>query len=53
MDLRLLALETEYARALHAAELAWLRGVLADLRSGQLDWSGLLDDIVPEEESEP
>jgi DNA-binding PadR family transcriptional regulator len=41
---RILLLETEYARALHAAELAWLRGVLADLRSGQLDWSGLLDD---------
>lgn len=49
---RLLVLETEYARALHAAELAWLRGVLADLRSGQLDWSGLLDDVVPGEESE-
>ncbi|WP_206619527.1 PadR family transcriptional regulator [Streptomyces hoynatensis] len=38
---RVLLLETEYARALHAAELAWLHGVLADLRAGELGWSGL------------
>ncbi|WP_203599650.1 PadR family transcriptional regulator [Streptomyces sp. SID10853] len=37
---RLLLLETEYARALHTAELAWLHEVLADLRSGELGWSG-------------
>lgn len=41
---RLLLLETEYARALHATELAWLQDVLGDLRSGRLDWSGPLDD---------
>lgn len=35
---RVLLLETEYARALHSAELAWLRGVLADLRAGALTW---------------
>ncbi|MBA9003598.1 PadR family transcriptional regulator [Thermomonospora cellulosilytica] len=35
---RVLLLETEYARALHTAELAWVRGVLEDLRSGELSW---------------
>ncbi|WP_232383283.1 helix-turn-helix transcriptional regulator [Actinomadura violacea] len=44
---RALLLETEYARALHSAELAWLHGVLADLRSGELDWSGLVNDTGP------
>ncbi|TNY35956.1 PadR family transcriptional regulator [Thermomonospora catenispora] len=37
---RVLLLETEYRRALYTAELAWVRGVLEDLRSGGLDWPG-------------
>lgn len=36
---RLFLLEEEYRRALLAAEVAWLRGVIADLRSGRLTWS--------------
>ncbi|WP_051840065.1 PadR family transcriptional regulator [Streptomyces sp. NRRL F-5126] len=40
---RALLLETEYARALHAAELGWLRAVLSDLRSGDLDWPALVN----------
>lgn len=35
---RVLLLEADYARALRAAELAWLRSTLADLRSGALVW---------------
>ncbi|HEY3873017.1 MAG TPA: PadR family transcriptional regulator [Actinocrinis sp.] len=35
---RVLLLEADYARALRAAELAWLRSALADLRSGALAW---------------
>ena len=37
---RVSLLETEYLRAVTAAELAWLTGVLDDLRSGSLAWSG-------------
>ncbi|RZQ61856.1 PadR family transcriptional regulator [Amycolatopsis suaedae] len=33
-------LETEYAQAVRRAELDWLRGVLADLESGELEWIG-------------
>ena len=36
---RLFLLEEEYRRAVLAAELAWLRGVIADLRGGRLTWS--------------
>jgi DNA-binding PadR family transcriptional regulator len=36
---RLFLLEEEYRRALLAAEVAWLRGVIADLRGGRLTWS--------------
>jgi DNA-binding PadR family transcriptional regulator len=36
---RLFLLEEEYRLAMLAAELAWIRGVLADLRSGTLSWS--------------
>ena len=36
---RLFLLEEEYRRALLQAELAWLRGVIDDLRAGRLTWS--------------
>jgi DNA-binding PadR family transcriptional regulator len=36
---RIAMLESEYLRAVTAAEQQWLRGVVADLRSGQLPWS--------------
>jgi DNA-binding PadR family transcriptional regulator len=36
---RVALLEGEYLRAVTAAELAWLRSVLADLRAGRLTWS--------------
>jgi DNA-binding PadR family transcriptional regulator len=31
-------LETEYQQAMRRAELAWIRGLAGDLRSGRLDW---------------
>jgi DNA-binding PadR family transcriptional regulator len=36
---RVLNLEAEYVTATSAAQLAWLRSVLADLRAGRLAWS--------------
>ncbi len=36
---RLFLLESEYAAALVRAEIAWLRGIAADLRSKRLTWS--------------
>jgi DNA-binding PadR family transcriptional regulator len=36
---RVLMLESEYVAATSAAQLAWLRSVIADLRSGELTWS--------------
>ncbi|APB01379.1 hypothetical protein NS506_07359 [Nocardia seriolae] len=36
---RITLLEDEYARAVTAAELHWLEGVLADLADGSLTWS--------------
>jgi DNA-binding PadR family transcriptional regulator len=36
---RLFLLETEYMRAVAAAELAWVTGIVDDLRSGALTWS--------------
>jgi DNA-binding PadR family transcriptional regulator len=36
---RLFLLEEEYRRAVLEAELAWLRGVVEDIRSGTLTWS--------------
>jgi DNA-binding PadR family transcriptional regulator len=36
---RLFLLEEEYRRAILQAELAWLRGVIADLHEGRLTWS--------------
>jgi len=38
---RMLLLEVEYERAVRAAELAWLRGLLDDLRTGALAWPAL------------
>lgn len=35
---RINLLETEYARAMRAAELAWVRHMIDDVRSGQLTW---------------
>ncbi|MCG5215037.1 PadR family transcriptional regulator [Streptosporangium sp. KLBMP 9127] len=35
---RLFLLDEEYRRALLAAELTWVRSVVADLRAGRLDW---------------
>jgi DNA-binding PadR family transcriptional regulator len=36
---RLFLLEEEYRKAVLAAQLAWLRGVIEDLRGRRLDWS--------------
>ncbi|AYG84889.1 hypothetical protein DWB77_07104 [Streptomyces hundungensis] len=36
---RVTRLETEYLRAVTAAELEWVRGVVEDLRTGRLAWS--------------
>ncbi|MFF1748107.1 PadR family transcriptional regulator [Streptomyces mirabilis] len=36
---RITRLETEYLRAVTAAELEWVRTVVEDLRAGQLSWS--------------
>jgi hypothetical protein len=36
---RLFLLEEEYRRAVLQTELAWVRGVIADLREGRLAWS--------------
>lgn len=36
---RLFLLETEYIRAVTAAELAWVDGIVADLRSNELSWT--------------
>jgi DNA-binding PadR family transcriptional regulator len=36
---RVTLLETEYQRAVIAAELSWVEAVAADLRSGRLSWS--------------
>lgn len=36
---RLFLLEIEYLRAMHAAELVWVNGVIADLRAGRLTWN--------------
>ena len=35
----LFLLEEEYRKALLDAQLAWVRGVIADLREGRLDWN--------------
>ena len=43
-------LETEYLRAVTAAEVKWLTGVLDDLRSRRLSWSA--KDLVAMSEAE-
>jgi DNA-binding PadR family transcriptional regulator len=42
---RAVTMDDEYQRAMLAAELGWLDGVLADLRSGALTWSA--DELEP------
>ena len=37
---RLFLLEYEYLRAAQVTELAWVKGVVEDLRTGRLTWSG-------------
>jgi DNA-binding PadR family transcriptional regulator len=37
---RLFLLEEEYVRTVVQAELTWVRSLIADLRSGQITWSG-------------
>jgi DNA-binding PadR family transcriptional regulator len=36
---RAVLLEIEYTQALHRAELAWIRGIVEDIRGGALTWS--------------
>ncbi|HVU36448.1 MAG TPA: PadR family transcriptional regulator [Opitutaceae bacterium] len=36
---RIHLIESEYARAMHAAEAAWVRKLIADLRDGTLTWN--------------
>lgn len=43
---RVTLLETEYARAIAAAELGWIEGVTADLRSGSLAWNEELTELA-------
>lgn len=49
---RLFLLEEEYMRAVLVTELDWLRGVIADLKSGALTWSydGIEGFIPPDDE---
>jgi DNA-binding PadR family transcriptional regulator len=35
---RLFGVETEYALAMRRAELAWVRQIMDDIRTGELDW---------------
>lgn len=51
---RLFLLESEYLRAIHAAELAWVNGVIADLRAGRLTWNKVwLRKVAAEFSSDP
>ena len=46
---RLFLIEDEYRAAVLTAEIAWLRGVLADLDSGALTWDAqLIQDTLEE-----
>jgi hypothetical protein len=36
---RVTLMDDEYRRAVTAAELAWLRGVIKDLKAGRLTWN--------------
>lgn len=46
---RVLLLEVEYQRAVRAAELEWVRGLVADIHSGAVTWPGLLDTVFGKE----
>jgi DNA-binding PadR family transcriptional regulator len=35
---RIFSVETEYQQAMFQAELEWVRGIVADIRSGELTW---------------
>ncbi|MGH9016901.1 MAG: PadR family transcriptional regulator [Acidimicrobiales bacterium] len=48
---RVTRLETEYMRAVTAAELAWLESVVADLEAGTLSWSA--DELAAVLDDEP
>jgi DNA-binding PadR family transcriptional regulator len=54
---RLFLLETEYLRIMLETELKWVRGIIADIRSGQitwtLDWMRPFDTPSPEESDTP
>jgi hypothetical protein len=39
-------LDDEYLRAVTAAELSWVSGVIDDLRAGSLDWGEELFDLA-------
>ncbi|GAB2924222.1 PadR family transcriptional regulator [Nonomuraea fastidiosa] len=52
-----LTVELDYERTLSEAELGWIRGLIARLESGELTWSGtvnqgLLAEVLDEQESE-
>jgi DNA-binding PadR family transcriptional regulator len=42
---RLFGIENEYARAMHAAELEWIRRTIAELKDGTLEWPRMLEDF--------
>lgn len=46
---RINIIESEYARAMRAAELEWVRGIVSDLRAGRFTWS--LDEILQQARS--
>jgi DNA-binding PadR family transcriptional regulator len=52
-------LEEEYRKAVLQAQLTWVRGVIEDLRSGQLDWSeewlreAAAQFLPPDEQAQP
>ena len=48
---RVVLLEEEYRRAMRQAELGWVRGVVADLRAGDLGWD--LDELRAEFVGQP
>jgi DNA-binding PadR family transcriptional regulator len=43
---RVTMLDSEFQRAISVAELAWLRGIAEDLRTGQLNWDAELNDMA-------
>jgi DNA-binding PadR family transcriptional regulator len=50
---RLFLLEEEYRRAVLETELAWVRGVIADLRAGRLTWSQEMQQELAEKFNPP